>query len=117
MNFFNAAPEHPKLIDFGTKNFINNNLKICHDNRVSYYSYILNCSILFIFTSIVCVTLYFLSYYKKSKHEINEKMMKDQEYVLEKIKHYKETSKKDKTLITELPTAPSNIPVFNLPNI
>jgi hypothetical protein len=43
--------------------------------------------------------------------------MKDQEYVLEKIKYYKETSKKDKSLITELPTAPSNIPVFNLPNI
>lgn len=116
MNYFNNY-DNPNLIDSNTKNFITNNLKSCHNTRVSYYSYILNCSILFTFILVVSVTLYYLSYYKRSKEEINEKMHKDQEYVLEKIKYYKEVNKKDKSMITELPTAPSNVPVFNLPHL
>lgn len=116
MNYFNNY-DNPNLIDSTTKNFITNNLKSCHSTRVSYYSYILNCSILFTFILVVSSTLYYLSYYKKSKEEINEKSEKDQEYILEKIKYYKNVSKKDKSMITDLPTAPSNIPVFNLPNL
>lgn len=107
---------NPNLIDNGTKNFIFNNLKECHNNRVSYYTYILNFSVLFIFVFIVFVTLYSLSTYKKSNAEIEEKMLSDQDYILSKIKHYKETHKQNKSLLTDLPVVPSNVPVYNLPN-
>lgn len=102
----------PKLFDNSTMTFINNNLKNCHGNRVSYYTYIFNFSILFIFVLIVGFTLYTLSYYKRSNYEIQEKMVKDQEYVLSKIKYYKDNVKQKSSLITDLPA----IPVNNLPH-
>jgi hypothetical protein len=107
--------ENPNLIDNGTKNFIFNNLKQCHTNRVSYYTYILNFSVLFLFIFVVFIVLYSLNTYKKSNVEIEEKMLSDQDYILSKIKHYKDTHK-NKSLLTELPVVPSNVPVYNLPN-
>ena len=108
--------ENPNLIDHGTKNFIFNNLKQCHNNRVSYYTYVLNFSVLFLFIFVVVITLYSLNTYKKSNAEIQEKMLSDQDYILSKIKHYKDTSNKNKSLLTDLPVVPSNVPVYNLPN-
>lgn len=110
MNFSEAKP---KLIDFSSKNFINNNLKLCHTNRVNYYSKIFNGIILLTIVSITFVILYQLSFYKKSKYDMQEKMLKDQEYVLSKIKYYKENSNKNSSLITNLPT----VPLHNLPHL
>ena len=111
--FNDFIDNQPKLFDKTTVNFINNNLKNCHGNRISYYTYIFNFTILFIFVLIVGFTLYTLSHYKRSKYEIEEKMIKDQEYVLSKIKYYKDTHKEKSSLITELPT----IPINNLPHL
>ncbi len=103
----------PKLYDKDTINFIDNNLKVCHNNRVSYYTYIFNFTVLFIFTIVVSITLYTLSNYKVSQYEKNDKLLKDQEYVLSKIKYYKDNVKQNKSLITNLPT----IPINNLPDL
>jgi 3-methyladenine DNA glycosylase AlkD len=116
MNFYNAI-DNPNLIDFCTKHFISNNLKMCHNNRVSYYTYIFNFGILFLFISVVFVILYNLSNYKQSTAEVQEKMMNDQDYILSKIKHYKDTNKNNQSMITELPTIPNNVPIHNLPHL
>ncbi len=97
----------PKLIDYSTMNFIDNNLKSCHNNRISYYVYFFNFIVFFIFVLVVSCVLYFLSTYKKNPYEVQEKMIKDQEYILDKIKHYKDTHKKKSSMITDLPTIPS----------
>jgi hypothetical protein len=101
----------PKLYDKDTISFIDNNLKVCHTNRVSYYTYIFNFTVLFFFTLIVSITLYTLSNYKESSYEKKEKILKDQDYVLSKIRYYKDNVKQNKSLITDLPT----IPINNLP--
>lgn len=115
MNFYNNNT-NPKLIDFGTKNFISNNLKECHHTRVSYYTYIFNFSIFAAFIFVVFIVLYYLSTYKKSNAELEEKMLSDQDYILSKIKHYKDTNKNNKSLLTDLPTVPEDVPMYNLPN-
>jgi len=111
--FNDFSDNTPKLYDNRTLNFINNNLKNCHGVRVSYYTYIFNFSIFFLFVMIVGFTLYTLSHYKRSKYEIQEKTLKDQEYILSKIRYYKDNVKEKSSLITELPTIPMN----NLPHL
>jgi hypothetical protein len=84
--------EQPRLIENGISNFMYDTLKSCHTNRVKLYSIALNVGVLIIFICIVCITLYYCYRKKPSEIEIRAKMLRDQEYVLSKIRFYQAES-------------------------
>jgi ribosomal protein S24E len=98
---------HPRLIENSAKNYLFQTLQKCHTNRVSIYYYALNFGVLLFFISIVGFVLYYSSKQKLTEYEKQQKLLKDQQYVLSKIRYYQEDNKERKqsqiTGITDLP--------------
>jgi len=98
---------NPRLIENSAKNYLFQTLQKCHTNRVSIYYYALNFGVLFLFVGIVGLILYYCSKKKLSDYEKQQKMLKDQQYVLSKIRYYQEDKKERQqsqvTGITDLP--------------
>jgi hypothetical protein len=80
--------EYPRLIEQGAHNYLQEALKICHGNRVQIYSYALNIGVFMLFLAIAGLTLYYCYKRKLTPHELRQKTLKDQDYVLSKIRHY-----------------------------
>lgn len=101
--------EQPSLIEASTKNYLFNTLKQCHTNRVNVYYYIFNISIFVIFVAVVGTILYRCSVNKPTEYQRQQKMLRDQQYVLSKIRYYKEevenTENQYTTRLTNLPFA------------
>mgnify|MGYP003977976643 CR=1 FL=1 len=99
---------NPSLVDYSAKSFILNKLQQCHTTRVNIYSYALNSSILIAFACIVYLTLYYSRKNKLTTAEKKFRMMKEQEFILSKIRFHKELeeTKKETTYsnITDLPS-------------
>ena len=99
---------YPKLIENSAKNYLFQTLKQCHNNRTTIYYYVFNIGIFIIFMTIVGITLYYCSKNKMSDLEKRKKMLRDQEYILTKIRFHKDelASHNEKTSdITKLPMA------------
>lgn len=98
---------NPRLIENSAKNYLFQTLQKCHTNRVSIYYYALNFGVLFLFVGIVGLILYYCSKKKLSDYEKQQKMLKDQQYVLSKIRYYqqdkKERQQSQVSGITDLP--------------
>lgn len=100
----------PRLIENGISHYMYDTLKNCHTNRVQVYSTALNIGILIAFALVVCFTLYVCYRKKPSFEEMNTKMMRDQEYVLSKIRFYQtesqnmQQSRIDRTSVSSLRT-------------
>ena len=89
--------DRPRLIETSVGNYMHDSLNMCHSNRVRIYSIALNAGVLILFIAIVCLTLYYCYRKKPTPYEMQQKMMRDQEYVLSKIKFYQ---KEQKNLMT-----------------
>jgi len=78
----------------------------CHDTRVSVYQYSLNIGVFIIFIVIVGLVLYYCYRSKLTPEEEYQKKMREQEYVLSKIRVYKDHQRAihSKSDITALPT-------------
>lgn len=99
--------EQPSLIEASTKNYLFNTLKQCHTNRVNVYYYIFNISIFVIFVAVVGTILYRCSMNKPTEYQRQQKMLRDQQYVLSKIRYYKEeVENSDNQHITRLTNLP-----------
>jgi phosphotransferase system glucose/maltose/N-acetylglucosamine-specific IIC component len=85
--------EHPRLIDTTARNYLQNALQSCHENRVKIYYYALNIGVFIAFVCIVGFTLYLCYRNKPTPYEQRQKMIRDQEYVLSKIKYYQSEQK------------------------
>lgn len=96
----------PKLIEQGAYITMSNLLHKCHDNRVNIYLYLLNIGIFILFIVITGVILFYCHKTKTTPEENREKELKEQEYILSKIRYYKEHQRSiaSKTSITGLPT-------------
>jgi hypothetical protein len=101
------------LIDTTTKTFLMSALQKAHETRMKYYSIVFNFVVFIGFILVFGGALYYCYLAKRSPEEQNYKMIKDQEYVLSKIRFYQEENKKIKdaakeysTLITDLPLPP-----------
>lgn len=104
----------PKLIDDQTKNYLYHTLNKCHHMRVKYHTIILNLGVFLLFVSVLGGILYYLYVSKPNPIEQYNKTMKDQEYILSKIRFYQEQQHKIaekassySTTITDLPIVPS----------
>ena len=97
----------PRLIENSAKNYLLQTLQKCHHNRTTIYHYAFNLGILVIFGGIVLMILYNSYKNKLSPYEAEQKMLRDQYYVLSKIKWYQEDRKNthdsQSTSITNLP--------------
>jgi hypothetical protein len=94
----------PHLIDYNARLFMNSVLQKCHDNRIYLYSIALNLGVFVAFVLVFGLALYYCYTKKPNEYERHEKMIKDQEYILSKIRFYQsEISNKKQSSITELP--------------
>jgi hypothetical protein len=100
--------DYPRLIENSSKNYLFQTLQKCHNHRVTIYYYVLNISVLILFFGIVGAVLYYSYKNKLTPYEAQQKMLKDQAYILSKIRYYKEDRKNMEesqvSSITNLPT-------------
>ena len=83
----------PSLIENSVKDYLYDTLQKCHSNRVNVYYYTLNIGVILFIVLVFGAALYYSSKHKKSEYEEKQKLLKDQEYVLSKIRHYQEDKK------------------------
>lgn len=95
----------PQLIDNKYRFNICNSLQKCHDTRVKIYTYALNISV-FLFVFVIFGGVLYYCYTKKlTPYEQHQKMYRDQQYVMSKIRYYQqETANRRMSDITNLPT-------------
>jgi len=84
----------PRLIDEPAKYFLDGALKKSHQIRVKYHRIIWNGGMLFIFLFAFGAFLYYRYTNRPTKAEANYKLIKDQEYVLSKIRYFQEQNQK-----------------------
>jgi hypothetical protein len=97
----------PSLIDASAKNYMFNTLKQCHTTRVNIYYYIFNIGIFLLFVAVVGTILYRCSLNKPTEYERQQKLLQDQQYVMSKIRYYKnEVDNNDNQHITRLTNLP-----------
>jgi hypothetical protein len=98
--------ENPRLIDPGVKYHLYQTLHKCHDTRVNMYKWTFNIGIFLLFVGVAAAALYFCYTRKMTPEEKYNKMMKDQAYILSKIRFYQNERKNMPfSSITSLPVA------------
>ncbi len=97
----------PVLIDPSFRNYMFHSLQSCHQYRSNLYYYILNFGILFVFVMIAGIALYNCSLNKQSDLEKQQQMIDDQQYVMSKIKHYKQEMEDNKEMVTNITNLPT----------
>jgi Na+-transporting NADH:ubiquinone oxidoreductase subunit NqrC len=98
--------EMPRLIEPNARYFLYNTLQKCHDHRVQIYTMVLNVGIFLLFVLIVGSILYYCYKKKLTPYEQQQKMLRDQQYILSKIRYYQsENMNKQTSEITNLPIA------------
>lgn len=85
--------ESINLIEPNVKNYLYDTLQNCHSKRISIYYYVLNIGVLLFIAGIFGFSLYYSSKQKLSDYEMQQKLIKDQQYVLSKIRYFKEDKK------------------------
>ena len=96
----------PGLIDSSVKSYMFNTLKQCHENRVNIYYYGLNIAVFVAFAIVVGFILYNCSKNKLTDYDKQQKNLQDQQYVMSKIRFYKEqqiNNQQQMSSITNLP--------------
>lgn len=95
----------PHLIETTAKMYMSNVLNKCHENRVNIYLYTLNFSVLILFFLVLGLILYYCYHNKMTPEEIEQKKIKEQEYILSKIRYYKDHQRSisSRASITGLP--------------
>lgn len=83
----------PRLIEGNIIQYLHNTLHTCHENRVKIYSFALNAGVVTLFILVVSVTLYYCYKKKPTAYEQQQKMLKDQQYILSKIRFYQAEQK------------------------
>ena len=80
----------PKLIEHQAGHYMCQTLKHCHEKRVLTYSFMFNVAIVLVFGIVTGVILYLLYKQKKTPDQQKENILRDQKFILEKIKSLKE---------------------------
>lgn len=94
----------PNLIEPTAKYFLTATLKKCHENRVYLYYLAFNTVIFISFCIITAVILYYCHANKPTPEERYYKMIRDQEFILSKVRFLNETKQQQKaSSITNLP--------------
>lgn len=84
----------PKLIDTSAIQYLDGALKKSHEIRIKYHRVMWNAGLLFGFFFIVGAVLYYRYTNRPTPQEANYKLIKDQEYVLSKIRFFQEQNQR-----------------------
>lgn len=84
----------PKLIDTSAIDYLDTALKKSHQIRVTYHRILWNGGLVFAFLFVFCVFLYYRYTNRPTAAEANYKLIKDQEFVLSKIRYFQEQNQK-----------------------
>ena len=107
--------EGPRLIENHTKHYLFETLRACHDYRQNSYIFTWNLFIFIIFVVVFGFGLFLCAQRKKMLAEnSSNKLQKDQEYILNKIKEMREVDRTQKQMktMTQLPiTTTSSVPI------
>jgi uncharacterized protein HemX len=76
------------LIDPNTRASLYDTLSQCHDTRTGIYLLALNALVLVLLVAGIGLTLYYCYKRRPTPYEARQKMLKDQDYILSKIRHY-----------------------------
>lgn len=94
----------PRLIDNNARFYLFQTLQKCHENRVQLYTFALNVIVFLVFVIVTGSILYYNYKNKLTDEELQEKMFRDQQYILSKIRYYQaENQKRNTSDITSLP--------------
>lgn len=97
-----AAP--PRLIEPHAKRFLSRMLSRCQEYKIKYFSIWMNLTIFVVFVSVVCAVLYYRYKGRPTEYEKQQRLYKDQMYVLSKIRAYHDEKKRASYAnITNLP--------------
>lgn len=98
----------PRLIENGASLYLQNTLQNCHETRTNFYYYFLNLSVLALFIIIVGFTLYYCYNNKLSDYDKQQRLLKDQEFIVSKIRYFQEENHKNReqtsSFIGDLPS-------------
>jgi hypothetical protein len=96
--------ETPRLIEPTARNFLSSTLQKCHDTRITIYTYAFNIIIFVSFVLVFGTALYYCYKNKPTEYEKQQQMLRDQQYILSKIRYYQGVQADRKTSsITQLP--------------
>jgi flagellar biosynthesis/type III secretory pathway M-ring protein FliF/YscJ len=85
-------PTSTHLVDYDTYVYLAENLEKCHETKMYYFSLVMNIVLVAIVVGGVSVFLYYRYRWRTSKKENQERMAKEQKYILSKIRQYQESS-------------------------
>ena len=85
--------DYPKLIEGNFVEYLQGNLKSCHDTRTKVYSIALNVTIVLVLFLVLGIFFYYKYKEKPTPYEIQQKMYKDQQYILDRIRYYQAQQK------------------------
>jgi Na+-transporting NADH:ubiquinone oxidoreductase subunit NqrC len=95
----------PQLIDNTAKYYLFSTLQKCHMTKTQMYNMSLNIIVFIVFVGVVAGVLYYCSKKKLTPEQLQQKMIRDQNYVLSKIRYYQQENNAKKTSdITNLPS-------------
>ena len=94
---------NPNLIEYSARLHLSERLTKCHNDKLRFNSIILNIIVFVLFVSVFGVGLYMNRKKKLSPYDKHIKDMKDQEYILTKIRHFQIEKKHKDSPITSLP--------------
>jgi len=85
--------DYPKLIEGNFVNYLQDNLRSCHENRTKIYSIALNLGIVVVLFLVIGIFLYYRYKERPTPYETQQKMYKDQQYILDRIRFYQSQQK------------------------
>jgi hypothetical protein len=84
----------PKLIDTSAIHYLDSALKKSHEIRIKYHHIVWNFGLVFVLVFCVGAALYYRYANRPTQDEANYKLIKDQEYVLSKIRYFQEQNQR-----------------------
>ncbi len=104
-----SSSSTPNLIDDQAKIFLDATLQKCHETRVRFHSLALNIIVFTVFVGIAGTFLYYCYVSKPTPVDTNYKIMKDQEFILSKIRFFQEQQSR----INEQSSPITGLPAFH----
>jgi hypothetical protein len=104
--------QNVNLIEPMAKNILHRTLQKCHDIKTRYFSIWLNLIVFVGFSIVLGFILYFRYKGQPSEYEKKRKLLKDQQYVLSKIRFYHDEKKR--ASYSSLPELPIQHPEYDI---
>lgn len=94
---------NPKLVEPNVYGFLYQTLQKCHEFKNYYFFIFFNTTIFIIFVLVLSTILYYSRKQKLTPEEEYEKQLREQNYILSKIREYKLEQTRKTSMITDLP--------------